>query len=324
MKHRLFISACALLALALALVAPMRQADAAYPDRPITLIMPFGTGNAPDTTARVIAEYFQNKHGITMLIVSKPGGSGIPGLIDLLKAKPDGYTLCLTSANALTVVPQVKPCGFTYKDLTPVAQLAVFTMGWGVKSDSGITSVDDLMAKAKANPKKYSLGSPGSLTAQRFFHAQLMKHFPDSDLPYVPYDGGAELVTALLGNHISVAYTPIPNMLPHGDAIKIIAVSSPERDPNYPDVPTFAEMYGKDLVFESIYGVVAPKNVPADRLQRLEELFKEALADPGVKEKMANLYITPGYLPGKEFGDVLKSYNDFFADPIKQYLEENK
>ena len=111
MKRRLFISACALLALAMAFVTPARQADAAYPDRPITLIMPFGTGNAPDTTARIIAEYFQSKHGITMLIVSKPGGSGIPGLIDLLKAKPDGYTLCLTSANALTVVPQVKPCG---------------------------------------------------------------------------------------------------------------------------------------------------------------------------------------------------------------------
>ena len=323
MKCRLFISICITLTLVIGITAT-HQVNAAYPDRYITLIMPFGVGNAPDTIARVIAEYLQDKHGITMLIVSKPGGSGIPGLIDLMKAKPDGYTLCLTSANALTVVPQVKPCGFTYKDLTAVVQLAVFTMGWGVKSDSDITSVDDLMAKAKVNPKKYSLGSPGSLTAQRFFHAQLMKHFPGSDLPYVPYDGGAELVTALLGNHISVAYTPIPNMRPHGDAIRIIAVSSRERDPNYPDVPTFAELYDKNLIFESIYGVVAPKNIPADRLQRLEELFKEALADPGVKGKLAKLYISPNYLSSKEFGDVLKSYNDFFSEPIKRYLEQNK
>lgn len=293
-----------------------------FPNRPITLIMPFGAGNAPDTAARIIAEYLQQKHGITLLITSKAGGSGIPAMLELSHARPDGYTISLTSANVLTVVPQAKPCGFTYKDFAPISQIANFTMGWGVLASSDIKSVDDLMQKAKEFPKKYSVGSPGALTAQRFFHTQLMKHFPESDLPYVAYNGGAELVTALLGKHIEVAYTPVSNFTPHGDAIRIIAVSKEERDPMYPDVPTFAELYDKNLVFDSVYGIVGPKNIPADRIARLDALFKEALEDPSVQEKMKKVFVTYDYLPAKEFSEVLTQYNDFFAAPIQEYLKE--
>lgn len=313
------------LLVALIAVACCRPALAGqFPDRPITLIMPFGAGNAPDTAARIIGEYLQRKHGITLLITSKAGGSGIPAMLEVSRARPDGYTISLTSANVVTVVPQVKPCGFTYKDFTPVAQVSRFTMGWGVLGTSDISSVDDLMKKAKENPGKYSVGSPGALTAQKFFHSRLMKHFPEADLPYVAYNGGGELVTALLGGHISVAYTPVANFKPHGDAIRIIAVSGATRDPAYPDVPTFAEMYDKDLVFDSVYGIVGPKKIPADRLERLQELFREALADPEVQKKMANVFITADYLPSKEFGAVLKQYNDFFSEPIRQYLEAEK
>ncbi|HIU18282.1 MAG TPA: tripartite tricarboxylate transporter substrate binding protein [Candidatus Avidesulfovibrio excrementigallinarum] len=314
-----------ILLVALTLVVGGQPAFAGdFPDRPINLLMPFGAGNAPDTAARIIGEYLQRKHGITLLITSKAGGSGIPAMVEVSRARPDGYTISLTSANVVTVVPQVKPCGFTYKDFTPIAQVSLFTMGWGVLASSDITSVDDLMQKAKENPNKYSVGSPGALTAQKFFHTRLMEHFPDSNLPYVAYNGGGELVTALLGGHISVAYTPVANFRPHGDAIRIIAVSGSKRDPAYPDVPTFAEMYDKNLVFDSVYGIVGPKNIPADRVERLQELFREALSDPEVQQKMANVYITSNYLPSKEFGEVLKQYNDFFSGPIKEYLEAEK
>ncbi|MFR3457191.1 MAG: tripartite tricarboxylate transporter substrate-binding protein [Bilophila wadsworthia] len=156
----------------------------------------------------------------------------------------------------LTVVPY-KKCGFTYKDLAPVAQVNVFTMGWGVRADSGIASVQDLMDKAKAERGKYSLASPGAFTAQRFYHANVMKLFPESDLPYVAYNGGAEIVTALLGNHISAGFTPVVNFKPHKD-IRVIAVCGAQRDPNYPDAPTFKEMFGDGFVFDSVYGIVAP------------------------------------------------------------------
>ena len=315
---RLTLTLCCLLTLA-CMATP---AAATFPDRPVTLIMPFGAGNAPDTLARIIGEYLQNKYGITLLVTSKAGGSGIPAMVELSRARPDGYTISLTSANVLTVVPQVKPCGFTWDSFTPIAQISEFTMGWGVLPASGITSVADLMAKAKAAPDKYSLGSPGALTAQRFFHMQLMQHFPDAQLPYVAYNGGGELVTALLGGHISVAFTPVANFLPHKDTIRVIAVTGTKRDAYYPDAPAFVDTVDKNLVFDSVYGIVGPKRIPAERVERLQNLFREALADPGVQARLKQVYIRPSYLPGAEFGKVLKRYSDFFAAPIQQYKRE--
>lgn len=295
-----------------------------FPDRPITLIMPFGAGNAPDTAARIIAEYLQNKHNITVLITSKPGGSGIPATLDVIKARPDGYTLGLTSANVLTVVPQYKNCGFTYKDLAPVAQLNVFTMGWGVRADSDIKSVQDLMEKATAEPDKFSLASPGALTAQRFYHENVMKRFPDAKLPYVAYNGGAELVTALLGKHITVGFTPVVNFKPHLQDIRVIAVCGATRDPDYPDAPTFTELFGEGFVFDSVYGIVAPKKTPQARLQRLQELFKEASADPEVQAKFAKVNMTPNYLSGLEFGKIIADYQKLFEEPIRHAREAEK
>lgn len=281
---------------ALLCAMPFQAAAENYPSRPITLIMPFGAGNAPDTAARIIGDYLQRKHNITLLITSKPGGSGIPATLETVRARPDGYTISLTSANVLTVVPQYKKCGFTYKDLAPVAQVNVFTMGWGVRADSGIASVQDLMDKAKAERGKYSLASPGAFTAQRFYHANVMKLFPESDLPYVAYNGGAEIVTALLGNHISAGFTPVVNFKPHKD-IRVIAVCGAQRDPNYPDAPTFKEMFGDGFVFDSVYGIVAPLKTPKDRIERLQSLIKEALSDPDAQAKFAKVNMTTNYLP---------------------------
>ena len=314
---------CALLVCTLLLSGLPRTASAAYPDRPVTIIIPFGPGGAVDIAARILAEYFQNKHQITLNIVCKAGGAGAPAMLDVAKARPDGYTISLTSANVLTVVPQYKKCGFTYKDLAPVAQVNVFTMGWGVRADSGIASVQDLMDKAKAERGKYSLASPGAFTAQRFYHANVMKLFPESDLPYVAYNGGAEIVTALLGNHISTGFTPVVNFKPHKD-IRVIAVCSAQRDPNYPDAPTFKEMFGDGFVFDSVYGIVAPLKTPKDRIERLQNLIKEALSDPDVQAKFAKVNMTTNYLPADEFGKVIEGYYKLFEEPIRKAKEAEK
>ena len=306
-------------AAALLCAMPFQAAAEDYPSRPITLIMPFGAGNAPDTAARIIGDYLQRKHNITLLITSKPGGSGIPATLETVRARPDGYTISLTSANVLTVVPQYKKCGFTYKDLAPVAQVNVFTMGWGVRADSGIASVQDLMDKAKAERGKYSLASPGAFTAQRFYHANVMKLFPESDLPYVAYNGGAEIVTALLGNHISAGFTPVVNFKPHKD-IRVIAVCGAQRDPNYPDAPTFKEMFGDGFVFDSVYGIVAPLKTPKDRIERLQSLIKEALSDPDVQAKFAKAGLTTDYLSAEDFQKAL----DNMWKTIGDIMRENK
>ena len=300
------------------------DARAEYPyDKPINIIVPFGPGGGVDIAARILADYFQQNYNITINVVNKPGGAQAIGINEMLRARPDGYTISLTSANVLTVVPQYKKCGFTYKDLAPVAQVNVFTMGWGVRADSGIASVQDLMDKAKAERGKYSLASPGAFTAQRFYHANVMKLFPESDLPYVAYNGGAEIVTALLGNHISAGFTPVVNFKPHKD-IRVIAVCGAQRDPNYPDAATFKEMFGDGFVFDSVYGIVAPLKTPKDRIERLQSLIKEALSDPDVQAKFAKVNMTTNYLPADEFGKVIEGYYKLFEEPIRKAKEAEK
>lgn len=150
-------------AAALLCAMPFQAAAEDYPSRPITLIMPFGAGNAPDTAARIIGDYLQRKHNITLLITSKPGGSGIPATLETVRARPDGYTISLTSANVLTVVPQYKKCGFTYKDLAPVAQVNVFTMGWGVRADSASPACRISWTRPRPNAASTASPAPARL-----------------------------------------------------------------------------------------------------------------------------------------------------------------
>ncbi len=315
---------CLLVLLLLVFVMPMGTMNAKaddYPSRPINMLMPFGVGNAPDAMARIIGEYLQKKHNVTLILVSKTGANGVPAMLEIKKSRPDGYTISLTSANVLTVAPQYKNSGFTYKDFAHVLQTNLFTMAWGVRKDSGITDVKMLMEKAKAEKGKYTVASPGALSGQKFYHDSLMENFPDSDLPYVSYPGGAQVVTALLGGHVTAGFTPAPNLLPQKD-LKIIAVSSAKRDPAIPDAPTFSEILGKEFVYDSVYGIVAPIKTPKKILAKLESLFQEALADPDVKAKLAKINVTPKFLPGAEFTKVLDSYHKFFEEPIRVAREK--
>ncbi len=288
-----------------------------FPSRPITVIVPFDTGGAVDPVMRVVADYVQKKHGITFVIVNKPIGGGAPAMLDVLRARPDGYTLGFPSANVLTVLPQYKNVGFTHKSLSPVCQVITLTMGWAVHKDSGIDSLESLMQKAQDAPATYSLASPGSFTAQRFFHAKVMQHFPKADLPYVAYDGSGAVVAALLGKHVSVGYMPLVAYINQKD-LRTLAISSAQRDPVLAEAPTFAETLGAEYVYNSACGVVAPPKTPPHIVQRLEELFAQALNDPEVQKKLANFGATPDYLPSAAFGRVLQDYADFFAEPIEE------
>lgn len=310
-------------AAALLCAMPFQAAAEDYPSRPITLIMPFGAGNAPDTAARIIGDYLQRKHNITLLITSKPGGSGIPATLETVRARPDGYTISLTSANVLTVVPQYKKCGFTYKDLAPVAQVNVFTMGWGVRCRFRHRQRAGSHGQGQGRTRQVQPRQPRRVYGPALLPRQRDEAVPESDLPYVAYNGGAEIVTALLGNHISAGFTPVVNFKPHKD-IRVIAVCGAQRDPNYPDAPTFKEMFGDGFVFDSVYGIVAPLKTPKDRIERLQSLIKEALSDPDVQAKFAKVNMTTNYLPADEFGKVIEGYYKLFEEPIRKAKEAEK
>lgn len=204
-----------------------------------------------------------------------------------------------------------------------MVRVNIFTMGWGIRANSSIANVQDLMDKAKAERGKYSLAGPGASTAQRLYHTNVMKLFPGSDLPYMAYSDGAEIVTTFLGNHISAGFTPVMSFKSH-KGIRVIAVCGARRDPNYPDAPTFKEMFSDGFVFDSVYGIVAPFETPKDRIERLQSLIKETLNDPDVQARFAKVNMTTNYLPADEFDKVIGGYYKLFEEPIRKAKEAKK
>ncbi len=288
-----------------------------FPTRPITVIIPFDAGGAVDPVMRIIGDYLQKKYDITMVIINKPTGGGVAAMLDVLRARPDGYTIGFTSTNILTVLPEYKNVGFKYTDLKHVAQIITLTMGYAVHKDSGITSLSELMQKAEKEKGVHALASPGSFTAQRLFHSKVMENYPNADLPYVPYEGSGAVTVALLGKHVTVGYMPTVAYMNQQD-LRTIAISSLERDPVMPDVPTFVELLDSEYVYNSACGIVAPKKMPANIVKRYEELFTEALQNSDVQKKLANIGAKPDFLNSKDFTKILDTYAEFFAKPIQE------
>ncbi|MDR2055349.1 MAG: tripartite tricarboxylate transporter substrate binding protein [Desulfovibrio sp.] len=301
-------------------------AKAAYPDRPVTIIIPFGPGGAVDIAARILAEYVQTKHGITFNIVCKGGGAGAPALLDVAKAKPDGYTFGFPAIATFSTTPQVKPTGYTINDFRAVAQISVMWLSLAVNADSKIQTVRDLFDAAKGNPGKTNFATHGALSTQRLFMAKLIgEKAPDIKLPHVAYISGHEVSTALLGHHVVSGFGVTTNQKPYvqsGD-FRIIGISSPQRLAEFPDSPTFAEQFGPDYVFPSSHGLIAPQKTPTDKVVAMQNIIKEALADPSVKEKFAKAGLTTDYLPADEFQEVINKVWQDIGDMLKKYAIVN-
>ena len=203
-----------------------------------------------------------------------------------------------------------------------VVQVTNMWLSLAVNADSGIKTINELMAAAKANPGKYNYATHGALSTQRLFMSRLLKAFPGVDLPHVSYTSGHEVSTALLGRHVTSGFGVTTNQKPYvlsGD-FTMIGVSSPERLAEFPDVPTFAEQIGPEYTFASSHGLVAPKRVPEDRILTMQNLVKEALADPDVQAKFAKAGLTTDYLSAEDFQKAL----DNMWKTIGDIMRENK
>ncbi|MBO4317098.1 MAG: tripartite tricarboxylate transporter substrate binding protein [Mailhella sp.] len=312
---------CAILALGVLMTGGMSgTASAAYPDKPVTIIIPFGPGGAVDIAARIIAEYMQAKHNITFNIVCKGGGGGAPAMLDVASARPDGYTFGFPALATFSTTPQVKKTGYTIDDFQAVVQITSMWLSLAVNTDFPAKDIKGLMEEAKKNPGKVNFATHGALSTQRLFMYSIMKKFPGVDLPHVAYTSGHEVSTALLGHHITCAFGVTTNHKPYVESgnFRIIGVSSPERLAEFPDAPTMAEQLGPEYVFPSAHGLIAPKKVKKDRVIAMQNLIKEALEDPGVKEKFAKAGLTTDYLPADEFQKSMEKMWKLFGDTLRE------
>jgi tripartite-type tricarboxylate transporter receptor subunit TctC len=277
---------------ALALIATPPAADAqglhdAFPSKPVRIIVPYTPGSPNDVMARLLAQQLQGKLGQAVVIDNKPGGGTTIGSKAAAVAPPDGYTLLFVSSALLIEPIMNKQVEYDpQKDFTPIAFIARTSNLLTINAQVPAGSV---VAYAKANPGKLSLGFAQGTVSQLV--AEYFNRLHGLDITSVPYRGGALVIPDMLGGRIHV-YWPTPaTVLPliREGKIKALATSSPQRNPDLPDVPTMTELGLAELSLEFWAGVWAPAGVPADIVDKLNAAINEALQSPEMIASMKKL-----------------------------------
>ena len=286
----------ALVGLALAALAP-HAAQAAYPDKPIRLVVPFAPGGGTDTISRILADEMSKDLGQNVIVDNRPGAGTIIGTGVVAGSEPDGYTLLMaTPAFAVNPSLNAKMPFDTFKDLAPVALVARSFNVLVVNKDVPINSVSELIAYAKEHPDELDYGSFGNGTSAHLAGA-LFNALAGTSLTHVPYKGAAPAITDLIGGQIEVMFTTVASVSGHiaGGSVRPLAVTSSERSPAFPDLPTVAEAGVPGYVADGWYALYAPAGTPPEIIAQLNAAVAKAAQANSFKklEKTEGLIIAP-------------------------------
>lgn len=293
------------------------EEDENYPTRAISLTIPYAAGGSADLQARIISESIQKDLGQTVNVISKPGGAGSTGMTAVKTSKADGYNIILTAVGPSTLTPNANDVGYDVtEDFKQIAQISEAPYGIAVNSSSGIESMEQLLEVARKG--KVTYGTTGAGLHQHVVTDAFVKSQGDLDMEHIPFQGGAEAVTALLGNHIDASVNTISELIPHeGNGVNILAVTSEERLTDLPDVPTFKEL-GFELISSGAwFGFMAPKDTPDDIITKLDESIKKALEDEVVIDQFKKAGLPISYLNAAEFMEKVKLENEKNKEVIK-------
>jgi len=262
-----------------------------YPARPIRILVPFAPGGVGDLTARVVTQKMGEAFGQQIIVDNRPSAGGIVASEIVAKAEPDGYTILLLN-NLHAVSPSLfKSLPYDpVKDFAPVSTLGAFSLVFLVSPDSGIKSIKDLIATAKANPGKLNMGTI-NIGATQNLSAELFKSMAGLDLVVVPFNSTAAVITGLRGNNVQAAVevlAPVIGQIRAG-ALRAIAVTTPKRFAGLPDVPTVLESGVPGYEVIAWNGVGVPARTPRAIIDRLNKAMHAALASPEVKQRFQEL-----------------------------------
>jgi tripartite-type tricarboxylate transporter receptor subunit TctC len=265
----------------------------AYPTQPIKMIVPFPPGGPTDSMARIVSERLSTVLKQSIVVENRGGGAGGSiGAKAVATAEPDGYTILITPGGSLTTGPAVhKNIGYDpVKAFTPVAQLIETPLIIAVHPSLPVKSLADVVTYAKANPGKVSWGSQGFGTAPHLL-AELFKLEAGINIVHVPYRGTAPMLAAAVAGEVQIVADPSTTVLPQIQAGKLraLAIAGAERFSKLPDVPTTPEAGFPKLQSPFWLGVVAPAKTPHAIIDKLNAAFRDALAQPDTKARLANL-----------------------------------
>jgi len=289
MRGRTVAGAAAIaVALALAGVAPVAAQE--WPSRTIKLVVPFGPGGPTDVAARLVTQIVQNELGATIVVENRPGAGGATGSKSVANAEPDGYTLLVGTSATLAVVPALmKNPGYDpVKSFAAVAKVADSTTVMIVPVGLPVRSLAEFIAYAKANPGKLSYASAGAGNQTQLV-AELLKAKAGFEATHVPYKSGAEMVTAVLSEQVQMSFPDISILLSliRDHKVRALAVTSAQRHPQLPDVPTIAESGFPDFAITFWSGVVAPAGTPPAVIGKLNAAIDAGLRSQEIRARLA-------------------------------------
>jgi tripartite-type tricarboxylate transporter receptor subunit TctC len=302
----------------LGVTAHAAHAQTSYPTKPVEIVVGFAPGGAADVAGRLIAGYASKKWGQPVNVVNMPGASGITGMLHVVKARPDGYTLIVdVHATASMLFATQSDVPFKMEDKTPIALITLDPVIYTVKADSPWKTLGDVAAAAKANPKAFRYGLGGIAAVASFSVSEFLygAGVPVADTNRVVFPGGAPTITALAGGHIDFAgqqWSESAGMI-QGRKVRGLAVVHPTRLPGLPDIPTVKEAGYPDLDVVGWQGLAGPPKLPAPIVAKWAALVEEAAKDPAFLEQAVKVNKVIAYKGPDAFWQ-------FQQDELKRYL----
>jgi tripartite-type tricarboxylate transporter receptor subunit TctC len=295
-----------------------------YPDHPIKLIVPISVGSITDVAARLTAQELQTRLGQAVVVVNRPGAAMVLGGSDCAKSPADGYTLCLVSPDTMSFNPLTIP-SLPYdpdKDFAPVIDMYHVVEGLIVPGSSSLGSIDQLRAKAVAEPGKLNYGTLGERTTTDAFRQWLGEHW-NTKFVAIPYKGGSEIASALLGNTIDVAKIGVGNMVSQlkDGKVKVLALTAAHRAAQLPDIPTFGEAgFGAYPGGPIYWGVVVPTGTPAPIIARLHDELSAIVLSAKFVDFASQNFLEPSAGSTADFAAFLKKDRESAAILVDKYM----
>lgn len=309
------------LALAALLALPLAAQAQGYPNKPIKMIIPLAAGSAVDNAARVVTQKMGETLGQGFAVENIAGAAGVTGAERLARSAPDGYTIGGFNDSVLTMVPHLVPKmpWNALTDFVPVSLVGTIEWGLVVKAESPYRTLADFLAAAKAAPGKLNYGSGGNGSPQHIGMALIMDR-AQIDVVHVPYKGATPAAVAVAAGEVDVSMQGLGTVtsLIQGGKLRLLAVSTPQRLAQYPNVPTFQESGMPNFTFNSWFAMVAPAGTPPEIVQRLNDAVRTAVNDPATREKLIGIGVTPRGTTAAEFGTATKAQYELYRKVIQE------
>lgn len=307
---------------ALLLAGPVSAQELDYPNRPIELVVPYGAGGGNDLTARVMSAVAPDYLGQPIIIRIRPGAGSVLGLSEVARSKPDGYTLAWPGPHSLVISAfNDVPIDFL-NDLEPIAQMISGPWWLVVRGDAPYDTLEEFITYAKENPGEILMANSGNLAIGHLPALQL-ERLADVEFTHLPFDGGGPAYAAVVSGDADAVHGVTAGIVPQvqSGTFKALAVTGAERDPELPDVPTYAEQ-GYDINTAINIGLAAPAGTPQEILDYLENAMKEISEDETYITLLAKLGEEPAYLDAEGYREVMEGFAES-AKPIAEDLRES-